>query len=242
MGNVKIWYLYNSGFAVRVNEKLLVFDYYRDEPVPNKQGLSGGVISPDDLKGLEVYVFVSHSHHDHFNPCVFAWAEAARRVTYILSDDVKVKAGTGVHFVKANEVYAFEDVQVKTFASNDLGVAFHVEVEGISLFHAGDLNWWHWAGEPDAWNDGMEKSFKAQMALVAGLAMDFAFIPVDPRLGKSYSLALGYFLEEVMPEGCRVFPMHFGDQWLVFDDLGRDGFLDGGRVVGLTHRGQVFTI
>lgn len=233
MTNVKIWYLFNSGFALRVENKLLIFDYFYEQPVQDRVGLEGGVISAEDLIGLDVYVFVSHGHHDHYNRIIFSWEQYADRVTYILSDDVKKTPDHNIHLVKPHEMYHFHDLSVKTLLSNDLGVAFYIEVEGLHIFHSGDLNWWHWTGESKEWNLGMEKIFKEEMSALNGLPLDFAFIPVDPRLGKHYLLGLNYF-NTIKPEKCTIFPMHFGDQWL--------GILDQEYVLQITHRGQSFDI
>lgn len=240
MKNAKIWYLYNSSFALRLENKLLVFDYFSDQPANNEAGLEGGVITPEDLIGLDVYVFVSHSHHDHYNPTIYTWGNYANRVTYIFSDDVIAQPVNGLHLLKPHEVYNIHDLKVKTLLSNDLGLAFYIEIEGFFIFHSGDLNWWHWAEESKEWNAGMEKIFKKEMSALVGLPIDFAFLPVDPRLGDNYSLALRYFIDQVKTEQTQIFPMHFGDQFHVFEQLKRDGYLEEDYILPITHRGQVF--
>ena len=59
---VKVWYLGHSGFAVNLDEKLLIFDYYLDDSEDNKRSLSSGVIDPSEIKDKEVFVFASHGH------------------------------------------------------------------------------------------------------------------------------------------------------------------------------------
>lgn len=49
---------------------------------------------------------------------------------------------------------------VETLPSTDEGVAWFVTAEGKFIFHAGDLNWWHWEGEDKAWNANMAADFK----------------------------------------------------------------------------------
>ena len=39
--------------------------------------------------------------------------------------------------------------EIRTLRSTDEGVAFVVHYAGKTIYHAGDLNWWHWEGEPD---------------------------------------------------------------------------------------------
>lgn len=239
MENVKIWYLYNSSFALKIKNKLLIFDYYNEEPHHPKRGFEGGVLSSEDLKGLDVTFFVSHSHSDHYSHSIFSWEKSANSVTYIISDDVKVKPIDGLYLVKPHEEYLIHDLKIKTLLSNDLGVAFYVEVEGLYLFHSGDLNWWHWVEASEEWNADIEKVFKEEMSSLLGLPLDFAFIPTDPRLGKSYDLSLNYFINNIKTYQCIIFPMHFSEQWQVFDALKADGYLKDGHVLQIKHRGQL---
>ena len=51
-------------------------------------------------------------------------------------------------------------VQVETLKSNDEGVAFLVTAEGRTIYHAGDLNWWYWNGEPEDDNEFMVRFYK----------------------------------------------------------------------------------
>ena len=56
-----------------------------------------------------------------------------------------------------NDISGFYDAndRMDGGASPDEGVAWMVTVNGQSIFHAGDLNWWHWAEEDLAWNRNM---------------------------------------------------------------------------------------
>ena len=69
----EIWYLYNSGFAVKTANHFLIFDYYLDSAKGNERCLENGVINTNEIKDLDVIVFVSHKHPDHFNPLIFDW-------------------------------------------------------------------------------------------------------------------------------------------------------------------------
>ncbi|MBC7959927.1 MAG: MBL fold metallo-hydrolase, partial [Vallitaleaceae bacterium] len=157
MKNIKIWYLDHSSFAVKVKNKVLIFDYHNDQEFNGKKGFEGGVIRPEELKGLDVFVFVSHSHNDHYNPIIHSWEKEARKITYIFSSDVEEKDTHKVHLVEPHKEYDFHGIHIKTLLSNDMGVAFYVTIEGLHFFHSGDLNWWRWPQESKEWNDGMEK-------------------------------------------------------------------------------------
>ena len=77
--------------------------------------------------------------------------------------------------VSPNQSYAVDDLLITTLKSSDEGVAFLIEAEGSVLYHAGDLNWWHWDKEnSDEENEEAKQLFCSQVAqLKAGL---FAFL------------------------------------------------------------------
>ena len=78
-------------------------------------------------------------------------------------------------------------VTVETLPSTDEGVAWFVTAEGKFIFHAGDLNWWHWEGEDKAWNANMAADFKRYTEPLRGRCADLALLPLDPRLGVPYA-------------------------------------------------------
>jgi len=216
-----IWYLYHSGFAADTGSNLLIFDYYREADSKQRAGTGEAAALLRKMRDKKVFVFASHSHPDHFSEAVFDWQSLNPSIAYVLSDDIKAAAGRGpITFVRPGRKYEINGLRVEVFGSTDEGVSFLVTVEGKTIFHAGDLNWWHWKGEPDQDNLAMAEAYKKQIARLAGRHIDIAFIPVDPRLEEYYHLGLRYFLEEV---GSRhVFPMHFWENYSVFDSLKKD--------------------
>ena len=139
---MKVTYLYHSGFTVEVEDIALVFDYYKGE-------------LPETVKGKKLYVFSSHYHKDHFQYKVFDWAEEYD-VTYLLSKDIRARGPEGKTIkVKKRQELKVDDLWIKTLCSTDVGVAFFVRVRGTCIYHAGDLNWWHWEEEDKAWNNNM---------------------------------------------------------------------------------------
>jgi L-ascorbate metabolism protein UlaG (beta-lactamase superfamily) len=88
-----ITFLDNSGFALEAENRFFVFDYYNDRPVTGRRGLAGGVIDPRCAAGKDVFVFVSHSHFDHYNKIIFQWAKHIENIHYVLSDDVPPHEG-----------------------------------------------------------------------------------------------------------------------------------------------------
>jgi L-ascorbate metabolism protein UlaG (beta-lactamase superfamily) len=242
MAKATVHYLFNSGFAVRTEARFLLFDYWNTAPLRGHAGLAGGVVTPADLCGLDVTVFASHAHMDHFNPAVLKWQRELPGIRYVLSDDIDAGSAKNVTRARPDETYNVGGIRVRTLKSTDEGVAFIVEAEGLKIYHAGDLNWWHWEGEPDDENAAMGAAYKAEIDKLRGQVFDLAFVPVDPRLEAQYLWGLDYFMKTA--DARVIFPMHFMNKYSVFDRLLSDpastGYRD--RIVRISRRGERFDV
>ena len=234
----KIWYLYHSGFAVKTAKHFLIFDYWKQSP--KGKGLDSGVIDPAALSDQDVLVFVSHKHGDHYNRDIHNWGNTIPKLRLVLSDDIRTVPGALM--IGPGQTLTQPDFKVDALASNDEGAAFVVDIDGLCIFHAGDLNWWHWEGEPDDYNEGMAASYKDQIALLHGRHIDLAFVPVDPRLEEQYAWGIDHLMRSVDVKW--VVPMHFGNDGSVVDRLLRDEvsgkYRD--RVLRLVERGAAVEI
>ena len=232
--NAKIWYLYNSGFAVKTAEHFLIFDYWKQRP--KGKGLESGVIDPESLCGEDVIVFVSHSHGDHFSRGILNWGQIIPKYRLVLSDDIPKTPGALM--IGAGEQISQNDFELETLKSNDEGVAFVVDIDGLCIFHAGDLNWWHWEGEPDDYNEGMATSYKSQISLLSDRRIDLAFVPVDPRLEEQYAWGINHLMHTI--DVRHVVPMHFGNDAFIVDRLLHDDTSRGYRekIIKLVKRGD----
>lgn len=201
--NVKVEHIYHSGFTVETENFFLVFDYYK-----------GNI----DLKDKRTLVFVSHGHGDHFNEEIFKWDDKKRDITYILSSDIELDfESENIHFIAPYKEISLDDVDINTFGSTDLGVSFLVNVDNITIFHAGDLNWWHWESNTQDENLHEEKIFKEEIEKIKGESIDIALVPVDPRLGPAFYYGGEFFIKELKPK--YFFPMHFGDKFHITSDF-----------------------
>lgn len=230
----KVWYLAHSGFAVQTESSFLIFDYYLDEP---KGGtIEQGVIDPKELAEKNVIVFVSHNHDDHFNPVVFEWQKTIPNIKYILSNDISEIPNAIM--IGPNDTVEQENLVVKTYRSTDEGVAFLVQIDGLAIYHAGDLNWWHWEGELDTYNMKMADDYKKQIDLLADKRIDLAFVPLDPRQERQYDWGIKYLLER--NDVPYVVPMHFWNQPDVIDRLLVEPYMSchANRICPLRHRGE----
>ncbi|NLJ40937.1 MAG: MBL fold metallo-hydrolase [Clostridiales bacterium] len=238
----EIYYLFHSGFAVKLKNRLLIFDYYMDENKNGKKGLDGGTISEEDIKSADsVFVFVSHSHFDHFNPIVFDWQKANDNIHYFLSYEVKTPATSPrYHNLYPHEEYDNGDIKVKAYGSTDLGVSFLVDIDGLRIFHAGDLNCWFWYNGSTVQQLGAAKDmFLNELDQIEGVDIDIAFFPVDPRLEDYFFLGGEYFIKRFYPK--LFVPMHFGRRTDITDSFAEMFKELPIRIARLSHRGQKIT-
>ena len=234
-----VTFLAHSGFAVELDALCLLFDWWKGALPP----------LPADKPLL---VFASHRHEDHFNPAIFSLDDGGRPVRFLLGHDIRLTEGNLVRWSVPAETAdkcltlrggeraePLPGVSVESLSSTDEGVAFVVSAEGQTIYHAGDLHWWHWEGEDKAWNRNMEVNFKRYLSPLEGRDLDLAMTPLDPRLEDAAGWGLAYFLEHTNPK--RVLPMHqWGDFGLTERFLARHPqWAD--RVIPIAAEGQQFT-
>jgi L-ascorbate metabolism protein UlaG (beta-lactamase superfamily) len=235
---VKINYLYNSGFTLETDKHILIFDYYMDSVDVGDKTINNGALSPKDLKAeKDILVFSSHSHGDHFNPVILSWARERENISYILSSDIEVpEESAKVNVISACEELELKDVYIKAYGSTDAGVSFLVRVDGITIFHAGDLNWWYWWDDTEEEIEKAETWFKEEVERIRGEKIDIAFFPVDPRLEHNYHLGGEYFMRILSPEV--LIPMHFGETYEATKNFTEKVKELPVKVVEITRRGQ----
>ena len=234
MGNpLTITYYTHSGFSVASGNILLVFDYWTGEhgELPQEKRISPEMLA----RYSKIYVFISHEHPDHLDPVVFEWRHLAD-VTYIVSADMPV--GTrGKRMAPGDEMTLSDRLKVKAYESTDLGVSFMVHVDGYNIFHAGDLNFWHWRSESTVREIELaDQDFRTAVAPIVGEKIDLAFFPVDPRQGKMYEAGANYFIMTVKPR--IMVPMHFWGRGDLAAEFARAARCKETETVAMTHFGE----
>lgn len=203
MSAFRIVFLGHSGFLVETERCILIFDFYRD-----RQNAAAPFLSGDK----PVYVFVSHVHEDHFNPVIYDWADRVSGY-FVHRDCAPVQGISTVHLMEPGDTCREGDLTVQMFGSTDAGGSFLVHQGGRTIFHAGDLNWWHWAGESDAENEEARRAYFHEVNALHGMAVDVAFFPVDARQAVAREWGVMEFLSHVAVKGVLI-PMHaFGIRW-----------------------------
>ncbi len=212
---MRVTFLDHSGFLAETASAALLFDWWKGE-------------LPALAPGVPLYVFASHQHEDHFKPEIFALDDGTREVHFLLGHDIKLsprnldrwkvspRTAENCQILKGGQTCALPQASVEALASTDEGVAFLVDINGLTVFHAGDLNWWHWEGEDKAWNNNMAANFKRYAEPLRGRRIDVAMLPLDSRLGEAGFWGPKYLLELANIQ--RFLPMH---QWGDFAFTGR---------------------
>ncbi len=228
---MQVTYFHHSGFMVETKQHCIIFDYYTENGKYDFLDIS-------KYRNKKIFVFVSHFHQDHYDTKIFDWQKIIPEIQYILSDDVTpVKFVQNVHKVHFDRTYEINDISIETFHSTDEGVAFLVNVDNQIIYHAGDLNWWHWKGESEQFNKTIAGMYQKEINKMKKMLIDVAFLPVDPRLEENDILALDYMLKTVSVK--KVFPMHFWGKYNIYDDIPNQ-YKD--IVIPIHHTNELFLI
>lgn len=236
--DIKIVYHYHSGFSVQCDDTLLIFDYWRGEY--NEIGENGRITESYLKQFKHVYVFVSHAHPDHFDSIIYEWKEIVPNITYILSKDIQI--GNIGKRIQQGMTREFDDIlSVTAYESTDLGVAFLVHIGGRSIFHAGDLNLWHWRQESTIQEiEDAEAAFYHALEPLKGEPIDVAMFPVDPRQGLMYDAGANHFIMSIKPQV--LIPMHWQDRADVAIDFARRSRTPQTEVIAMTKPGSTASI
>jgi L-ascorbate metabolism protein UlaG (beta-lactamase superfamily) len=240
---MKLTYIYHSGYAIEANGFAIVFDYYKDSGVSPMEGYVH-----DKLLHREgqLYVLASHFHPDHFNKDILSWKRQKEDIKYLLSTDIlhekKAKTADGL-YLKQGDYYEDEHIRVQAFGSTDAGISFLVRMEGKLIFHAGDLNNWHWKDEstPNEVAEAEKAYLKEleQLAVSVG-HLDLAMFPIDPRLGTDYMRGAEQFVSRIKTK--IIAPMHFGEAYDKVAAFAPFACIHHCRLLPLTHKGEDFII
>ena len=159
-------YIYHSGFAIETESVTVIIDYYKDS---SETEHNRGIVHDYLLQRPgKLYVLATHFHPDHFNREILTWKEQRPDIQYIFSKDIlkshRAKA-EDAFYIKKGETYEDDTIRIDAFGSTDVGSSFLLHLQDWSIFHAGDLNNWHWSEESTE-----EESSSSCLSPVTGLS------------------------------------------------------------------------
>lgn len=201
-------YFFHSAFTVSLQKTLLVFSY-RQKDLP--QLAESQYLSEKDFQGFNnILVFVPSASAAHHDPVIYTWKQSFP-ITYIMPPEAAKAAprAANVRICREGDKFTIGHSEISVFGSTDTGVSYLVTAEGLSTFHAGDLNLWHWREENTLREIARaEALFYEKVAKIPKDVIDLCFFPLDPNQGGFYDAGANHFIMSLRP---RVFfPMHFG--------------------------------
>lgn len=234
---MNVTFIAHSAFLVEWEKFYTLFDYVYEPDY------TGALPDLDPEKPL--LVFSSHSHEDHFDARVFSLLERYPLTRFFVSRDTRLTERKRKWLNISDDAFARttvlrpdsilltdaagEELSIRAIKSTDIGNAYLLRAEGKMVYHAGDLNRWHWESEGRAYCDSMALHYKAAMEKLASAVRDeaadngiapelsAAMAVLDPRLGEAAEgLGLDGLLERVAVR--HVFPMHL---WKKFETIDR---------------------
>ena len=232
---MKLTYIYHSGFILAGKEFSILFDYYRD--TPEQTVLEHFLKRPGQL-----YVLASHAHPDHFNPVILDWKAERPDIRYIFSEDIRVAGLACYHndvFLKKGEDWNDNTLKVQAFGSTDIGISFLLDIKDKRIFHAGDLNNWHWQEEstPEEIREA-EEHYRQELNTLRQYTdyVDLALFPVDPRLGQDYMRGAQEFITCIHTH--HFAPMHFWEKYEKANAFGPQVKAHNGEFIPITRPGE----
>ncbi|HBO26599.1 MULTISPECIES: MBL fold metallo-hydrolase [Culturomica] len=235
---MKLIYVYHSGFILENDNIVVVIDYYKDSGWKGKEGTVHEYLRNTEKR---MYILASHAHPDHFNPEIFGWSEK-KNLRYILSSDIRKgnkEWEDDVVWLDKGETWQDDFLRIKAYGSTDVGISFLLHTEGKRIFHAGDLNNWHWREESTEQEvEEAEKAFLREVAVLAKDAdfLDLAMFPVDPRLGADYMSGAKQFIDRIPVR--KFVPMHFWERYEKANAFREYAENHGTEFIVLTHPGM----
>jgi hypothetical protein len=217
----QVCYLYQSAFTVALNKTLLVFSY-RESNLP--QLAESQRLSDKDFLGFNnILVFVPNASAEHHDPAIYEWKRSFP-ITYIMPAEAAKAApkSANVRVCREGDNFSVGQCEITAYGSTDTGLSFLAKAEGIRVFHAGDLNLWHWREENSLREIAKaEASFYKKVERIPKNGMDICMFPLDPHQGGFYDAGANHFIMTLRPKV--FFPMHFGARGEIAAEYARRG-------------------
>ena len=258
---MKVTYLFHSGFLVETASAAYLFDYIKGELPEIPEGLPLYVFAShshrdhyvsgiyrDPIAGrTRNYILAEEiAEHPDEDPKRRIGYEKYKEKILLIAPRETLELPADEDSGASDDGTAADDtahgaapIRVRALKSTDEGVAFCVYDPEGAIYHAGDLHWWHWEGEPDDENREMGENYRSEIDLLKDEHFKAAFVPLDPRLDNAYWYGMRYFMDHVRAD--HVFPMHaFKDYGLVDKYLKEHGGEE--RIHRIKKEGQTFEI
>lgn len=234
---MKATYLHHSSFAIFGESANLLIDYFDHKDFPE--------LPKELFDGKPLYVLSSHGHHDHFSRKLLEFPEKYGAKLIFAKHTALAAGRTDVPFTVLDSGDHYDDgtLKIDAYGSTDEGISFFIELDKKRIFHAGDLNNWHWQEEStkEEIDEAAEWYHRELAAIVKDHPeMDVVFFAVDPRMVKDIGRGAKEFLDAI---SCKVFvPMHFWGDFDAANAFEPEVTSRGVKFIPLHHTAETFEI
>lgn len=215
-----IWYLGHAGWAVKTRSTFLIFDYWErgksDQPL-----LANGRINPEEIKDLDVYVFSSHAHDDHYDDIILDWENIVGRITYVFGwPNERGKNRVCLSPREKEKTGEIEVLSVNSPEADPLDNAFLVKADGLTIYHGGDYG-------PLGGIERVTSIYQRDMRFLKENANDLDIMFLASRLiNGQVPRYVNYSIETAGPR--TLFPMHYQSSEYLFrelaDEIAKSGY------------------
>ena len=129
-----VWSVYNMGYVVKTRESLFSID------LVHRRAL--------EFAPLLDFALITHNHDDHYTEEFYSAMDGAGKTVVSNFKDnyggYRGKNGYGGGFTRANKMFAFKDVEIRTSLTDhngylvDFTTAFEIKVGDFVIYHSGD--------------------------------------------------------------------------------------------------------
>lgn len=233
MMEVRVLYLGIAGYAVRIDDCLLVFSLSIHE---NEH--ASRLLLDEVIRAKEVYFFVPDATAIHYTHELAPYFSSPH-CFFIANENTRslLPSGERVHFVKASQTLQVGELSLQSVSGGDSCLGFVVQYHDFRVYHAGDLS----LGADTSWMDidlveQMEHGFYQTVAHLPDGPLDLCMVTTNPSQGKHYDAAANYIILEKKPT---VFlPMQFFEHEELIIKYCQEPFSAKTRMVPLTEIGQ----
>lgn len=240
---MKVTYIYHSCYLIEFDNFSVLIDFYKDSfREDGAWWISDYLLA----KEQDLYVLCTHSHSDHFNPQVMNWAQQKKNIKYIFSQEILTEKGirdNRIVYLDKEETYQDNQIKITAFGSTDVGGSFLLVADEKRIFHAGDLNNWHWNEEVSKQEASTyENNFLCELELLAETTnqLFLAMFPIDPRLGKDFMRGAEQFVKRISTD--YLLPMHFGENYDKINEFAWHAKMQNCIYLNVSGQGQSFQL
>lgn len=167
---LSIHYFYNSGWMIETDRHAIVIDFIPHTPSGSTPELLQDFLQQAVSGGKKILMMVTHDHKDHFDPAILQLSNAIPGIEYIFGWKYAPVPSVRMKTMNPGDSLIQPGYKIYTHASTDDGVGFLLNIDGYTIYHAGDHA---------LWAEQLLQTFTDELKLIRSKAdhIDLAFIP-----------------------------------------------------------------